>query len=73
MDAIFDDIEQNSDEFTALVQQRDMAASLGFETMNSNDFEVLVDKCDRAMERAATLSRSKELISRHATWTSFLR
>ncbi len=73
VDALFDYVEENSDEFIALVQQRDFAASLGFEAMNSADFEELAEKCDRAMERAVVLSRSKELMSRHANWTSLLR
>jgi hypothetical protein len=73
LDSMFEYIERNSDEFNTLVMQREMAASRGFEALNSADFELLAAHCDEAMERALGRSRSTELVRRYATWTSLLR
>jgi hypothetical protein len=73
MDSVLDYVEQTGDEFNALVKQRDGTALLGFEAMNSSDFEAIVEKCERSMELSIALSRNRELVSRHAAWTSLLR
>lgn len=72
-DAVFDYVEQHSVEFNALEDERDMAAALGFEAMNDGDFEAVVEKCESSMERSILLSSNEELVTRHATWTSFVR
>jgi hypothetical protein len=73
MDAVFNYVERHSVEFSALEDERDMAAALGFEAMNGGEFEAVVEKCESSMKRSVLLSNNKELITRHATWTSFLR
>lgn len=73
MNAVFDYVEQHSVEFNALVEERDMAAALGFEALNSGDFEAVVEKCESSMKRSILLSSNVELLTRHATWTSFHR
>lgn len=73
MDSMFAYVEQNSDEYNALAEQRDSTALLGFEAMNSSEFEALVEKCERSMERSIALSRSNELMSQYSAWTSLLR
>lgn len=73
MDAVFDYVEHHSVEFNALEDERDMVAALGFEGMNSGDFEAIVEKCESSMKRSILLSSNEELITRLATWTSLLR
>lgn len=73
MDAIFAYVEQHSDEFNALADQRDMAATQGFEAMSGGNFEAIVEKCESSMKRSILLSCNEALIARHAAWTSSLR
>lgn len=72
-EALFDYVEQSSDEFVLCLQQRDSVASFGFEAINSRGFEELADNCDRAMEGAVRQSRNQGLIRRHDNWISLLR
>ena len=73
MDAVFDYVEQHSVEFNALQDERDIAAARGFEGMNGGDFEALVEKCENSMKRSILQSSNEKLITRLATWTSFIR
>jgi hypothetical protein len=73
MDSIFSYVEQRSEEFNQLEEQRDSASCFGFEAINSSEFETIVERGERCTEVCIAASGSQELVRWHANWTALHR
>ena len=72
-DAVFDYVENTSEDFIRLAAQREEMASQGIRAINSEPFESLLQQSERAIEFAIQESGLEEAKLRHAAWNASLR
>jgi hypothetical protein len=72
-ESLFDYVDERSDEYNRLEEQRERAAFLGFDAMNSEEFESLIAKCEECMKSCIEASGDDQLVARYSSWTGHLR